>query len=164
MSTPRVALDLAEWLDSPRAGRLAGLDRAAERAALERFLSVAYDELGKAPRLLDDQELELLLRERLPARFGRKDPAIPHVAALLEAYLDHLEEVHHVPHAYELRAALARNGPAFARAVAARGDAAPDAPPAQPVVNRAPKLGRNDPCWCGSGRKFKKCHGAGTGD
>ncbi|OYV64076.1 MAG: hypothetical protein B7X07_07295 [Actinobacteria bacterium 21-64-8] len=21
------------------------------------------------------------------------------------------------------------------------------------------KLGRNDPCWCGSGRKFKQCHG-----
>ena len=21
------------------------------------------------------------------------------------------------------------------------------------------KLGRNDPCWCGSGKKFKKCHG-----
>lgn len=24
----------------------------------------------------------------------------------------------------------------------------------------APKLGRNDPCHCGSGRKYKKCHGA----
>jgi uncharacterized protein YecA (UPF0149 family) len=23
-----------------------------------------------------------------------------------------------------------------------------------------PETGRNDPCWCGSGRKFKKCHGA----
>lgn len=23
-----------------------------------------------------------------------------------------------------------------------------------------PKLGRNDPCWCGSGKKFKRCHGA----
>ena len=22
------------------------------------------------------------------------------------------------------------------------------------------KVGRNDPCWCGSGKKFKKCHGA----
>jgi preprotein translocase subunit SecA len=22
------------------------------------------------------------------------------------------------------------------------------------------KLGRNDACWCGSGKKFKKCHGA----
>ncbi len=24
----------------------------------------------------------------------------------------------------------------------------------------APKLGRNDPCFCGSGKKYKKCHGA----
>lgn len=23
------------------------------------------------------------------------------------------------------------------------------------------KPGRNEPCWCGSGKKFKKCHGAG---
>jgi hypothetical protein len=22
------------------------------------------------------------------------------------------------------------------------------------------KLGRNDPCWCGSGKKYKRCHGA----
>lgn len=21
------------------------------------------------------------------------------------------------------------------------------------------KIGRNDPCWCGSGKKFKRCHG-----
>lgn len=27
------------------------------------------------------------------------------------------------------------------------------------VVNTMPKTGRNDPCWCGSGKKFKKCHG-----
>ena len=25
---------------------------------------------------------------------------------------------------------------------------------------RRDKVGRNDPCWCGSGKKFKKCHGA----
>ena len=28
-----------------------------------------------------------------------------------------------------------------------------------PVKNEGPKLGRNDLCWCGSGLKFKKCHG-----
>ncbi len=28
------------------------------------------------------------------------------------------------------------------------------------VVRKDPKVGRNDPCWCGSGKKFKKCHGA----
>lgn len=27
-------------------------------------------------------------------------------------------------------------------------------------VSAGPKVGRNDPCPCGSGRKFKKCHGA----
>ena len=21
-------------------------------------------------------------------------------------------------------------------------------------------VGRNDPCWCGSGKKYKRCHGA----
>jgi preprotein translocase subunit SecA len=25
---------------------------------------------------------------------------------------------------------------------------------------RRRKIGRNDPCWCGSGKKFKQCHGA----
>ena len=29
-----------------------------------------------------------------------------------------------------------------------------------PYVRTAPKIGRNDPCPCGSGRKYKKCHGA----
>ena len=30
---------------------------------------------------------------------------------------------------------------------------------AQPFVRENKKLGRNDPCWCGSGKKFKQCHG-----
>ena len=28
------------------------------------------------------------------------------------------------------------------------------------AVNEHKDVGRNDPCWCGSGKKFKKCHGA----
>jgi preprotein translocase subunit SecA len=27
-------------------------------------------------------------------------------------------------------------------------------------VDENEQIGRNDPCWCGSGKKFKKCHGA----
>jgi preprotein translocase subunit SecA len=30
----------------------------------------------------------------------------------------------------------------------------------QRFVDEEHQLGRNDPCWCGSGKKFKKCHGA----
>ncbi len=29
----------------------------------------------------------------------------------------------------------------------------------RPTVDKK-KMGRNDPCWCGSGKKFKRCHGA----
>jgi preprotein translocase subunit SecA len=35
-----------------------------------------------------------------------------------------------------------------------------DRPPVQqPVRNAMPKVGRNDPCPCGSGKKYKQCHG-----
>ena len=34
----------------------------------------------------------------------------------------------------------------------------------QPVVRQGPKIGRNDPCPCGSGQKFKKCHGEALED
>jgi uncharacterized protein YecA (UPF0149 family) len=30
-----------------------------------------------------------------------------------------------------------------------------------PVQRNLPKVGRNDPCPCGSGKKYKKCCGAG---
>ncbi len=39
------------------------------------------------------------------------------------------------------------------------GLAEPSAP-AMPMVRSAPKIGRNDPCPCGSGKKYKKCCGA----
>ena len=31
----------------------------------------------------------------------------------------------------------------------------------EPVVNKEPEIGRNDPCPCGSGKKYKNCHGKG---
>lgn len=37
-------------------------------------------------------------------------------------------------------------------------DAARTIEPFLTPSNRGPRLGRNDPCWCGSGRKFKRCH------
>jgi hypothetical protein len=41
------------------------------------------------------------------------------------------------------------------------GAALPSPSVAGGPVRRGPheKVGRNDPCWCGSGKKFKKCHG-----
>ncbi len=38
--------------------------------------------------------------------------------------------------------------------------AAPAAPRRSPAVTQEAKVGRNDPCPCGSGKKYKKCHGS----
>jgi preprotein translocase subunit SecA len=47
----------------------------------------------------------------------------------------------------------------------AAGMAADEVAPAPQVIetkrnDEHENIGRNDPCWCGSGKKFKKCHGA----
>jgi preprotein translocase subunit SecA len=39
------------------------------------------------------------------------------------------------------------------------GGEAGDAPKKEPVRRAEPKVGRNDPCPCGSGKKYKHCHG-----
>ena len=31
-----------------------------------------------------------------------------------------------------------------------------------PVIRNIPKVGRNEPCLCRSGLKYKRCHGKGT--
>ena len=52
---------------------------------------------------------------------------------------------------------------ADAIAAATAGEAAAVAAPSRPQqrqVSERDKVGRNDPCWCGSGKKYKKCHGA----
>ena len=34
----------------------------------------------------------------------------------------------------------------------------------QTIRREVPRVGRNDPCPCGSGKKYKKCHGRGLGE
>jgi preprotein translocase subunit SecA len=66
-----------------------------------------------------------------------------------------------------LAMAAASASPAGAAAAAEQGvageQAAEQAAPAEPVeqrrVDEREQIGRNDPCWCGSGKKYKKCHG-----
>ena len=49
---------------------------------------------------------------------------------------------------------------AEAAAVAAQAAGEMGGPVVQaPVMRDQPKVGRNDPCPCGSGKKYKQCHG-----
>ena len=152
-----VLLDTAAFLDSPEAERLS-VERDEVRKIVERFLACAYDELGKAPRLLEGDDLVEILEQRLPGHFGAGDPLAAAVPDVLQAWLAFQELAVIVPHAFEQRRALADHAESFAMIVAS-GALAGRAPRARerPFVHRADKVGRNDPCPCGSGRKFKQC-------
>jgi preprotein translocase subunit SecA len=57
--------------------------------------------------------------------------------------------------------AVATAGAAGPVAAAGAGNGAGDpANPTTKVNDERENIGRNDPCWCGSGKKYKKCHGA----
>jgi preprotein translocase subunit SecA len=69
----------------------------------------------------------------------------------------------HLSYEHETAAGADVIAAAGAGAGAATAVAPPPASPFAPqpqVVNEHRDVGRNDPCWCGSGKKFKKCHGA----
>jgi preprotein translocase subunit SecA len=57
-------------------------------------------------------------------------------------------------------AAAAAGGAAMGPEGYAEGDVEPLPAVEQRRVAPDEQIGRNDPCWCGSGKKYKKCHGA----
>ncbi len=158
MTENRITLDVAAFLDSSQGVALETVPLAARRAIAERFLTCAYDEIGKAPHLLDGQEMHEIVGHLLPGKFQRKDPAVPHVIPVLRAFLDFLAEHAVVTQGFELRHALEATANEFEEVVRT-GTAAHHAPrtPQKPFIHQADKVGRNDPCPCGSGKKFKKC-------
>jgi preprotein translocase subunit SecA len=83
-------------------------------------------------------------------------------------YITHIEAVPPPPaeSATDLSRASFESQPQPESPAAFAAPGVEDAPPLQePEVNtpfvKQPneKLGRNEPCWCGSGKKFKFCHG-----
>ena len=62
-----------------------------------------------------------------------------------------------------LEALERRKQPPPMRSLPAQRELAPPSPPPVAAMqatirNKQPVVGRNDPCWCGSGKKYKKCH------
>lgn len=158
MTERRVLLDAAAFLDASEF-EVDGVSRDEVRTIVQRLLRSCYLDVGKAPRLMDDEDLGAVMAEHLPRRFGARDPLAPKCAEVLPRFFEHLLGHQVVPYAFELRSGLPGGIDAFLAAVEsgrAHADGLPFDGPTT-VVHRAEKTGRNDPCPCGSGRKFKKC-------
>ncbi len=74
---------------------------------------------------------------------------------------DEQEEMERLERLERQRARKQAAGMAFTGAYAGAATAGEEAIKSTPFVRDQPKVKANDPCYCGSGKKFKKCHGAG---
>ncbi len=108
--------------------------------------------------------------------FGQKDPLIEYKNEAFQAFQELLDGIQFDIASQMFRVQLVKEPPkpppplamatnrgagasrAGGAAVAANPSSNGGGGAAAPVP-AGTKLGRNDPCWCGSGKKFKKCHG-----
>ena len=160
MSKKQILLDIAAFLDSGPSVMLSAPDRDGQRKVLEAFLEVCYNELGSAPRLLDGDGIRTALTQRMPLHFKAKDPVAKFAPEVIGAYLEHLVGIANVPFAFEMKLGLQDAEAAYLEALAkGPGGVLATGRKPDPFQHGAAKLGRNDPCSCGSGKKYKKCHG-----
>jgi preprotein translocase subunit SecA len=106
--------------------------------------------------------------------YAQKDPLVEYKKQsfdLFEAMLDridvetarslyHLQVAAEEPPEQRLQRRPRRGHITYTKANATAAAAGEDSGKPRTVVSDQPKIGRNDPCPCGSGKKYKKCHGA----
>lgn len=114
--------------------------------------------------------------------YGQKDPLVEYKKQSFTMFQDmldridtnttkalfHLEivqrdeqaEMERLERLEQQRARKQAAGMAFTGAMSTAASAGEEAAKATPFVRDQPKVKPNDPCYCGSGKKFKKCHGA----
>jgi len=109
-----------------------------------RYCDVAGVNMGRGLAVMIHQELATIVGEDLAGlsdRLKGRESKIVALEAELARRAEDLDRTEQALVARERQAAEAAEGPI-------------SSPPRTP-----PKLGRNEPCWCGSGKKFKYCHG-----
>jgi len=155
----RVRAEVADFLSSSHAADFPPSERAAVGEVARAFLSICYGDLGVRPDLLDAEHLREALLDVLPRRLDPKESISRRAPAIVKALLDHHFEQKPNASAWNLETVFDDARATFADRLEESGgsEARPDSP--EPLRRPGSKLGRNDPCPCGSGKKWKKCCG-----
>jgi SEC-C motif-containing protein len=137
----------SDFVGSPAAERFPAGVREYASQVCAALLSRACEARGVEPEEVEEADLKVGLLEGV-ARLELPESVREQVPALCAAFLEGLEEQGRLG-----------GGRSLGRYVAALREpylAASTTSP-KPIRNEAEKLGRNDPCPCGSGKKWKKC-------
>ena len=98
-----------------------------------------------------------LLREGIHLRsYAQENPLRAYTTEGFEMFDDMLDTIEKETTMYLLKAEIRQNA---VRKEVAKGEAMSDNKPKKKEPKRVNKIGRNDPCPCGSGKKYKNCCG-----
>jgi preprotein translocase subunit SecA len=139
-------------LDTLKSG--IGLHAFAEKDPRVLYKKEGYRYFEEMMSLIRDKVTDLIFRVRIGAGPQQQQ------AAPKSAYKE-TAAVHETQQAYGVTENLAAEPDVLAEGKAeatAGGEGASLI--VKPIVREGDKVGRNDPCPCGSGKKYKKCHGA----
>lgn len=114
---------------------------------LRQFMYAACDARGVEPDEIEEEDVKKAVLGPV-ARLAVPAGAQAEIPGLCGAFLAYLET--------EGRLSGGRVMGAFAKALTG-GFTEAASGKAKPIVNAGSKIGRNDPCPCGSGKKYKKC-------
>ena len=125
--------------------------------ALDNVVAALWRDVGSAPRDLDREKIGSLLGSVLPGRLAGNEAWAPDAPDVAEAFLLFIAEEESLSTAWEWRSAIDDHRDAFARALADPKRQQLGAVKFTPDRRPSEKIGRNDPCFCGSGKKYKHC-------
>jgi preprotein translocase subunit SecA len=108
-----------------------------------------------------DETMSMIRREFVRYMFHIETTPPEEREAAQPARVDYTYQAEPIQGFQALEAAVAQD-PALSAVAAAEPQPVTTAMPVveQRIVPPEERIGRNDPCWCGSGLKYKKCHGA----
>jgi|GEM_PF-785059 len=126
---------------------------------LRLFLECFYIHQDKPPKDMDGRIFKDAVLGLLPRRFTGKESYLEQVPKVVHAYIEYLKRETQLKEIGKIEKTIADLDSRFIKAVkkVKARDRIPDEPPTEQIVRNEGKLGRNDPCPCGSGKKYKKC-------
>jgi hypothetical protein len=150
----------ASFQDTPEGARWRQRLGASADEVRELMVHVFGRDLCQPPDTLDREQIGALLTQILPGRLQGQEPYRTDLVDLIEEFLLHVTREVGLSSAWEWSSAVDQHRAGYEAALKNPGRAAVGTSPRRtPDRRAAPKLGRNDPCFCGSAKKYKHCCG-----
>lgn len=159
-------IDLASWADLTHNGLAEAIEDFAMQAYADRETEIGVDVMRDVERVVvlrvvDTRWMQHLdamdeLRDGIGLRaYGQKDPLVEYQLESYDMFEQMINELKHDVTRFIYHVQV--NQPPQARAVARPKRAIAPQPAGEPARSSSAKVGRNDPCPCGSGKKYKRC-------